>query len=589
MSSKGPETSGHRRGADAHAWAAARPGPRLSRRGFVLSASAAATSALLVERGRVLAQEPGATPVATPIGGEAAGPVRGGEVRLDRPGSSLENFNPAAFAQDRQIPHSYLEPLVRPNPDTLRPEPCLASGWSWRNDGIELQFTLRDDVLWHDGERFDAEDAAFSLAVYRDDIESLVSGHFSLVESIEATAEGDVLIRFTARDANWLFNAATLPVFSRRQYEAYWSAEPEGARTLSGFDWAAATPVGTGPWRIDSWDADEVTFSRFDRHWRDEPWLDSLKVSVERGAAHRIEAWEAGESQLVWPVDVKTVERLDGSAGTLVAAPAASVMFAAFNFANPLQPNGSLWTDLNVRRAASLAIDRNRYADEVFGGHVDANASGTVAQPWAYQPPAEPIQTNRELAEVLLAEAGWLDYDGDGILDDGYGTPLRPVVIVQEGSRPDLLRVLAHVTRDLATIGIALEIEVLPPADFEERWIVRRDYDLIAYAYDLLPGFTDYDLYGSAWDIRSNPAGWNPGGYSNPDADVAIEHFLAAVSIERQRAALAQLQQAVNDDLFGLWFGFPKDLILVADGVAGFEPDLAWQTARTWKLWLTDG
>jgi hypothetical protein len=56
------------------------------------------------------------------------------------------------------------------------------------------------------------------------------------------------------------------------------------------------------------------------------------------------------------------------------------------------------------------------------------------------------------------------------------------------------------------------------------------------------------------------------------------------VSLTRQRAALVKLQQAVNEDLFGLWFGFPRDLILVSDEIAGFEPDIAWQTAQTWKL-----
>ena len=62
------------------------------------------------------------------------------------------------------------------------------------------------------------------------------------------------------------------------------------------------------------------------------------------------------------------------------------------------------------------------------------------------------------------------------------------------------------------------------------------------------------------------------------------KEFLAAVSIERQAIALRRLQHAVNDDLFGLWLGFPRDLVLVADGIAGFAPDMAWQTARTWDL-----
>jgi len=141
------------------------------------------------------------------------------------------------------------------------------------------------------------------------------------------------------------------------------------------------------------------------------------------------------------------------------------------------------------------------------------------------------------------------------------------------------------VARDFAEVGIALSVEVLPPDVFDDRWITRRDYDLIAYAYDQLPGFTDFDLYGSAWDIRNNPAGWNPGGYANTDADEAIDEFLGAISIERQATALRRLQSIVNEDLFGLWLGFPDDLVLVATEIEGFTPDMGWQTARTWDLW----
>jgi ABC-type transport system substrate-binding protein len=235
--------------------------------------------------------------------------------------------------------------------------------------------------------------------------------------------------------------------------------------------------------------------------------------------------------------------------------------------------------------AASQAINRERYAAEVFAGFTRWRDAGTVAQPWAHDDELTTPAYSPEAAAILLTEAGWIDYDGDGVREDVNGWQLRPVAIVREDSRPELAAVMARVARDLAEVGIALSVEVLSPDAFDDRWITRRDYDLIAYAYDQLPGFTDFDLYGSAWDIRNNPAGWNPGGYANTDADAAIDEFLDAVSVERQATALRRLQSIVNDDLFGLWLGFPDDLVLVATGIEGFAPDMAWQTARTWELW----
>jgi peptide/nickel transport system substrate-binding protein len=516
----------------------------------------------------------------------AAGtPVRGGALRLVRPGEGVGNFNPSAFQQDPQIPLSYLEPLVRPDPATMRPTPWLAQRWEWREQGLELIFALRDGVVWHDGSPLTADDAAFTFEVYRSDTDSVVSGLFALVESLDATSDSELRVRFTARDPTWLFNGATLPIVSRGQYGEFWQGMPASGRSLSAFDWSRSMPVGTGPWHVSEWDAAHVTFTRFDRYWGRGPRLDQLDIAAMDGPRARLEAWQDGESQIIWPVRLPQLQELSDATGTLYPVPAATVMFAAFNFANPNQPDGSLWTDLRVRQAASQAINRERYAEEVFGGFTRWQPAGTVAQPWAHNGELKSPAYSPEAASVLLTESGWIDYDGDGVREDVNGRQLRPVAILREDSRPELAAVMARVARDLASVGVIVSIEVLSPDAFDERWITRRDYDLIAYAYDQLPGFADFDLYGSAWDIRTNPAGWNPGGYSNADADEAIEEFLGAVSVERQAAALRRLQRVVDEDLFGLWLGFPQDLVLIAPGIEGFAPDMAWQTARTWELW----
>ena len=129
---------------------------------------------------------PPTTPAGTPIGipiseatPETMRPRRGGVVRVVRPGSDVTNFNPAAFAQDTQIPQSYLEPLLRPDPGTLEPRPWLATRWEWQDNGLRLLLTLRDGVVWHDGSPFTAADAAFSHTVYQKDRDSAVSGLFS--------------------------------------------------------------------------------------------------------------------------------------------------------------------------------------------------------------------------------------------------------------------------------------------------------------------------------------------------------------------------------------------------------------------------
>src|SRR5918995_2475877 len=384
------------------------------------SGSATPTAGEAVEPQSGLALPRGITvaPDAAPASGS---PVSGGVLRLVRPGENLLNFNPGAFQQDPQIPWSYLEPLVRPDPTTMRPVPWLAQRWEWRADGLELVFSLRDDVLWHDGGPLTADDAAFTFEVYRSDTDSAVSGLFALVDSVDAISERELRVRFTARDASWLFNGATLPIVSKNQYGEFWQGLPASGRTLSEFDWSRTMPVGTGPWRMSEWDDTRIMFARYDEYWGREPWLDQLEIAVMEGPRARLEAWQDGKSQIAWPLRFRQLQELSEATGTLYPVPAASVMFAAFNFANPNQPAGSLWTDLRVRLAASQAINRERYADEVFGGFTRWQAAGTVAQPWAHDDEAMTPAYSPEAASVLLTEAAWVDYDGDGVREDVNG------------------------------------------------------------------------------------------------------------------------------------------------------------------------
>jgi peptide/nickel transport system substrate-binding protein len=512
-------------------------------------------------------------------------PQRGGELRVPRPAMSVDDFNPAAFSMDPQVAASYLDPLLRADPRSLAPTPWLAESWEVAAGGEAVTYRLRDDVRWHDGTSLTAADVAFSLEVYRDDPVSAVANFFSRMQTVEAVDDRTVEVSLSANDPTWLFNASTLPIVQRDQYEAFWTSRPAGERTLAGFDWRASPPVGSGPWRIENWNGNSVDFSAVADHPLAAPWFARLVIDWTQNRGERLEGWRRGEADIIWPLRLEEVNRLGDRPARVYAADAASVMFAAFNFANPLSPIAGVFDDLRVRRALSLALDRAAYVESVFGGFANATAVGTVAQPWAHDGDLASPRRDPAQAVALLNEAGWFDYNGDGFLERADGFPLALTLIHSAEARPELARVLARVQLDLEAIGVDFVVEGLSPDVFRERWSTAHDYDLIAYAFDLFPGFTDIDLYGSRWDVRRNVFGWNPGGYSNQTVDEAINAYLGSDDLDAQRGALFDLQRATDEDLFGLWLGFPQDLIAVSADVLGFQPDMGWQTAATWALW----
>ncbi len=518
---------------------------------------------------------------------ETGQPVRGGTLRLIRPGSIGEpgDYSPSAMRQDQQVAVSYLDPLLRPDPETMEPRPWLAERWSWSPDHTVVTFGLRRDVMWHDGTPFTAADVAFTLTVYRDDVESGVRNFFALMAAVEVVDDWTVRVLLDGPDGGWLLNASTQLMFQRAQYETYWQENPVGERTLSGYDWTEHRPIGTGPWKLGEPVAGKVRFERNDAYWAGAPYFDDLEIARSRRTSGRIRAWRRGEADVLWPLAPGDLDQVSDRDGRLFVADAASVMFAAFNFASSARDGGSIFGDLRVRQALSLGIDRGQYARSVFKDYIREEAVGTIAQPWAHydsltSPAADPVA-----ARSLLRKAGWVDRDKSGLLENIDGVPLALAVIARDGSRPELVATLENVARQLKKIGISLDVASLPPDEFRERWTVTRDYDLIAYAFDLYPGFTDFDLYGSGWDIRVNSQGWNPGGYRNAEVDDAVDAALAAVDLPAQRNALVELQRAVNDDLFALWLGFPQTLILAQPDLHGFTPNTSWQTWDTRLLW----
>lgn len=516
-----------------------------------------------------------------------ADPVIGGELRLVRPGSAAQSlaFNPAAMVQDFQVSASYLDPLLRADSLTMEPRPWLAERWEWSDTGTEVTYRLRSDVQWHDGTPLTAEDVVFSFVVHRDDVDSRVWRFFSLMLDIQALDEGIVRVTLSEPDGNWLLNASTQPVFQRAQYKTFWDRAPLGERTLTGFDWISRLPIGTGPWIVDEISEKAMAFNRNDAYWTSPPHFERLTVAWGSSSDDRLDAWRTGNTDLLWPVSVADVNQVADIPGALYVADAASVMFAAFNFYNSASSVPDLFWDIRVRRALSMAIDRTRYAASVFDDAIDHRAVGTVAQPWAHDPSLRNPRHDPDAARALLQEVGWDDRDGDRIMENPYGVPLVITAILLKDSRPELLLTLQDVAESLLQIGVILVVESLEPEAFRARWTLTRDYDLIAYAYDLYPGFSDFDLYGTRWDSRWNIQGWNPGGYTNPVVDAAIAEALVTFDLDDQRDILVRLQRALDDDLFALWLGFPKDLILVRDDVLGFRPNISWQTLDTRNLW----
>lgn len=515
-------------------------------------------------------------------------PKKGGNASLRIQKAGLTDGNPALQTQDMTLLMSVFEGLVRINPTTMEAEPGLAESWEWSADNLTLTFKLRNDVAWHDGSSFTAADAALTCIIYRDDYDSNLTGLFALVESTTAIDDTTLAIQFLAPDGAFLYNGASMPMLPSAIYQPLWDEFVLGEKTISREDISPANWIGTGPWRIGSIDGDRVTLQRFDDYWDGPAHLDELELVGSGDDASRVDAWKSGEIDVL-PVSVSDLPSLWEEDGNLFVSPSSTAFFAAFNFHNPANATSTMMVDHSLRTALNLAVDRERYSTEQFYSFMNETAVGTMAQPWLHDDSLKTPKRDIEAARATLAAGGWVDYDGDGMLEDAYGNKTDLYAIVREDERPELLALLNGLQADWGEIGVRLTIQQLSPEIFDARWTQTRDYDLIAYSLVNYPAFNEFDLYGSQWDIRSNRNGWNPGGYYNANVDAAIWEWFAATDPDAMKAAASAIQSLTNEDLFGIWFGFPHDLVVTRPDIQGFNGDIFLYSQNSHRWWRGEG
>lgn len=334
--------------------------------------------------------------------------------------------------------------------------PDLAEDWEISEDGTVYTFYLRE-AYWHDkepvnGRQVNAEDVVATM-------ERIIElpGHqaalLSEVESIEAA--DDTTVVFTLKQP-------FAPFLNFMANHFMWILPKEA---IDGEVDLTTDAIGTGPFVLEKWDDNvQATYSRNPNFFEEgKPYLDELiyKVVPDQGA--RIAAFRTEQAEVIGGI---SPEELD----TLVKSnPDITVREVLFPTQEQVYVNMERepFNDLRVRKAISMAIDRQSMVDSIYGGGEVSGPVNPSLGSWAL--PLEEREAllpyDPEGAKELLAEAGFPDgFDTTLIVTDGYGE--------------QLVRVAQWITEDLRNVGINAEMEVVEYATyFSERW-PKVDYDI---------------------------------------------------------------------------------------------------------------
>lgn len=420
--------------------------------------------------------------------------------------------------------------LAREVPDT--------SNGGISEDGLNWKIVLRDDVKWHDGTPFTAEDVKFTIELINNSSfrAGRRAGH-SLVRDIVVESPTEIRWRLERPFAPYLAILGWTFMVPRHLL-----ADVDDPNTAP-FN---SAPVGTGPFKWNSRMAgDHLILSANDEYFDGRPSFSNLIFKYVPDLNVLYTQFAAGELDYVGiqgiPVD-KYEEATALSGKNIVVTPLGFIEGVLLNLERPQ------FKDLRVRQALYMSMDKKTIFEVLYKSLSIPTESVIPTHNWAYDADLPSHVFDPAAAAALLDEAGWKPGQ-DGIREkDGVRLEFNCATTAGNRTREQLQQYLAQ---SWQVIGIKMNITNFPAAVLLGEYWTKGEYDLflIGYSYTAGPDPDITDYFHSSMNFRHGGAGQNTMGYSNPDVDRLLEEGAAKTDREARKSVYAEVQRLIREDL----------------------------------------
>lgn len=437
----------------------------------------------------------------------------------------------------------------------------LCVDYTVSEDGLTYSFTLRDGVVFSNGNALTADDVLYSFARLltaggvNDDIPLEILGGAEL-----QNGESDELAGFNVID-DYHFDitlvAANAGFIAELTGPAMSIVDKETMESVDNFGLSCEDTIGTGPYVITEWVVnDHYTLEYNDKYWGDEPSVKKMIVSIIPDPSTQNLMYQNGE------LDIIDLESLDSSiveatyktlySNKIVVSPRVGLTYFALN------ANNEYLSDVNVRKALQMAIDADAIVTAIYGGDAIVE-NGIIPQGvWGFNSSLERPAYDPATAKALLAEAGYADGE------------IHFELAMDSSASGNVQLVYQVIQQQLQAIGISAEIKSYD----ESSWLdLRKSGEMDSFVANWTMDYNDpanimYTFFGSVdkTAIRS---------LNYADADV-MARVAAASGITDDAARMAEYQaleeKIVIDDAAWVPLLGNTHLFALGDRVESFVP-----------------
>ncbi len=504
------------------------------------------------------------------------------------------------------------EPLLTGSPDgTLSPVlaaevPSRANG-GLSADGQMVTYKLKPNVRWADGQPFTADDVVFTFEFITNKETGAASSlsRYVNVGKVEALDRSTVRLTFKTPAGGWFvpFSGQFGQILPKHALQEYVGASARSAP----FN---LKPFGTGPFAVKDFTPGDMVTLIANPYYREsglgKPFFKTIQI---KGGGDPVSAaravLETGEYDYAWllQVEAQVLNQIQqGGKGALVTAPGYAVETLLFNFADPnnevdgerSSPNSHhpFLTDLRVRQALALSVDRSTIARQLFGQTGDATAN-LLTMPTSFQSPNTRIEFDVARANQILDEAGYVRAP-DGIRMTPGG--VRMSIVLQ--TTLDALRQKEQalmkdgwqkigVDTQIKSVNATIYTSISPTADTVRHF--NADMELAPVFPDTTPQSAMKQFYCGDpvrdWAQKSN--GWSASNWvkwSDPTYNQRFDQVLVETDPEKARQVWIQM----NDQLVNSYVAVPlvdrkiveaRSNSLRGPAPAPFDSQFAWNIA----------
>ncbi|HEY0122016.1 MAG TPA: peptide ABC transporter substrate-binding protein [Rhizobium sp.] len=453
--------------------------------------------------------------------------------------------------------------------------PTVANG-GISADGLKWKLKLRDDVTWHDGKPFTAEDVKFT-------IELLVNPKFNswrhagheLVTDLKVVSPTELTWTMSKPYAPYASILASTFITPKHAFD--------GQADLNNTPFNNA-PIGTGPY---TWTkrvaGDHIEMVANMSYYGNGPFAERLIVKYIPDLTVMYTQFKTGDIDVTGLQGISAEHYEEASKlsdRTIIKAPGSPVETLSLNLGLPV------FQDKAVRHALYMAIDKASIIDALYFGLPVATESYMPQQAFYYNPDLPKHEFNIEKANTLLEDAGW-KMGSDGVrVKDGLRLSFENSTTSGNHLREQMQQFMQQT---FAQIGAEMKIRNLPPAVmWGDHWMLSQFESAIAGIVFLTGGDPDTSDYFSSKAIGAKGgAGQNTWQWQSEAVDKLLAEGARIFVPEERKKTYAKLQELVRDELPFLPLHQFTDLRGYKKGFEGMVPNVnvridSWNI-NTWK------